>query len=108
MRRNRSLVLAVSAAVALAAAGSARADDPAIVPVEIDVGGAAPIGPPPVRNLVCDDASIVAPVDVGGAPALKGLRPGTTLCSFVDTLSVRRVYRIVVKAPQDGGPAKGR
>jgi hypothetical protein len=91
-------------ASALLAGAAARADDPAVIPLEVQVGESVPIGPPPIRNLVCDDASLVKPVDVGGAPALRGLAPGTTLCSYTDSLSVRRTCRITVR---DASSASG-
>jgi hypothetical protein len=94
-------------ATLLAASPAAGADDPGVLKMEIAVGQSAPIGPPPVRNLICDDGSVVAPVETDGGPALKALRTGTTLCSFTDSLSVRRTYRVVVKAPGGGGPGSG-
>jgi hypothetical protein len=78
------------------------ADDPAVIPLRIAVGDAAPVGPPPVRNLVCDDATLVKPVEIDGAPALRAVRVGTTLCSLTDSLSVRRTYRVVVYDPAVG------
>jgi hypothetical protein len=87
----------VLAACALLLGSVARADDPAVIQLEVQVGESVPVGPPPIRNLVCDDATLVKPVDVGGAPALKGLAAGTTLCSFTDSLSVRRTCRITVR-----------
>jgi hypothetical protein len=87
----------VLAASALLFGSAARADDPAVIALEVQVGESVAIGPPPIRNLVCDDASLVKPVDVGGAPALKGLAAGTTLCSYTDSLSVRRTCRITVR-----------
>jgi hypothetical protein len=89
----------VLAAAALLIGTPARADDPAVIPIDVLVGESVPIGPPPIRNLVCDDASLVKPVEVGGAPALRGLAPGTTLCSYTDSLSVRRTCRITVRDP---------
>lgn len=89
----------VLAAAALLLGTVARGDDPAVIPLEVQVGESVAIGPPPIRNLVCDDGALVKPVDVGGAPALKGLAPGTTLCSYTDALSVRRTCRVTVRDP---------
>jgi hypothetical protein len=93
---------------ALFLAGPAlAADDPGVLRMEIETGQSAPIGPPPVRNLICDDPAIVRPVDAEGAPALKALRAGSTLCSFTDSLSVRRIYRVIVKDAGGGGSGPG-
>jgi hypothetical protein len=89
----------VLAASALLLGSVARADDPAVIPLEVQVGQSVAIGPPPIRNLICDDAGLVKPVDVGGAPALLGLAAGTTLCSYTDSLSVRRTCRVTVRDP---------
>ncbi len=105
MARLAPVPALVALAALIAAAPARGGDDPGVLKMEITVGGSAPIGPPPVRNLICDDASIVSPVEADGGPALKALRAGTTLCSFTDSLSVRRTYRVVVK-PADGGGAK--
>jgi hypothetical protein len=106
MKRLRSLALASLAAASLLVAGSAfAADDPGVIPLQIVVGEVAPVGPGPVRSLVCDDASLVQPTDAGGSPGLRGLRAGTTLCSVTDALSIRRTYRVVV-VEAAGSPAK--
>jgi hypothetical protein len=97
MKWLRSLALASLAAASLVVAGTAvAADDPGVIPLQIGVGEVAPVGPGPVRSLVCDDASLVQPTDAGGSPGLRGLRAGTTLCSVTDALSIRRTYRVVV------------
>ena len=97
MAWSRPVTVTVLAGILLLGAGAARAaDDPGVIPLSIRVGETAPIGPGPVRNLVCDDAGLVQPTDAGGGPALRGVRAGTTLCSVTDALSVRRTYRVVV------------
>lgn len=106
MARLAPVPALVALAALLAAAPARGADDPGVLKMEIVVGDSAPIGPPPVRNLICDDPSVVAPVEADGAPALKALRAGSTLCSFTDSLSVRRIYRVVVKASAGAGGAK--
>jgi nucleotide-binding universal stress UspA family protein len=91
-------------------ASGARADDPGVLSIQVTVGESTPVGPGPVRNLVCDDGSLVQLVDTSNGPVMKGLRAGTTLCSLTDVYSARRVYRVVVAppparplAPQGGG-----
>jgi len=97
----------LAAAAVLVAVAPARADDPAATVVTLQVGEATPVGPAPVRQLICDDGNVVEVVDAGTGPALRARAPGTTLCSFVDSLSVRRVYRITVRevAPDEPGDA---
>lgn len=97
MKWSRSVALITLAAASVLVAGSAvAADDPGVIPLQVAVGEVAPLGPGPVRSLVCDDASLVQPTDVGGSPGLRGVRAGTTLCSVTDALSIRRTYRVVV------------
>jgi hypothetical protein len=109
MKRMRSAALASMVGAALFVAGAAAAaDDPGVIPMKIVVGQVAPIGPGPVRSLICDDAGLVEPTDQGGSPGLRAVRVGTTLCSVTDALSVRRTYRVVVveapaSASQPGG-----
>ncbi len=86
---------------------AARADDPGVVPITLTVGQAVPLGPAPVRNLICDDTSVVGPIDSPDGTALRGKSVGTTLCSFTDALSVRRVTRVTVVAPPSPGSAPG-
>ncbi len=97
MKRLRSVFLASMAGAVLSLAGpAAAADDPGVIPMEIRVGEVVSIGPGPVRNLICDNPGLVEPTDQGGSPGLRGVSPGTTLCSVTDTLSIRRTYRVVV------------
>ncbi|HVP66753.1 MAG TPA: hypothetical protein VMT17_05765 [Anaeromyxobacteraceae bacterium] len=104
--RALALALAVSATLPWVVA---RGDDPGEVAVTIGVGDTLPIGPPPVRQVICDDGSVVALVDTLDGPALKGAAPGQTLCSFLDVQSVRRVYRVtVVGKPGAAPPPPGR
>jgi hypothetical protein len=111
MKWFRPVAVVLAAAAILAAAPVFAADDPGVIPLRIQLGDTTPVGPGPVRNLICDDASLVKPVDVGGAPALKGMAVGTTLCSLTDALATRRVYRVVVfdqpSAPRGGAAAPG-
>ena len=97
MKRLRSVAMASLAGAALSVAGpAAAADDPGVIPMEIRVGEVVPVGPGPVRNLICDSPGLVEPTDQGGSPGLRGLSAGTTLCSLTDALSIRRTYRVVV------------
>jgi len=97
MAWSRPVAVSVVAGAWILVAGAARAaDDPGVIPLSIRVGESAPIGPGPVRNLVCDDSTLIQPVEAGGGPALRGVRAGTTLCSVTDALSVRRTFRVVV------------
>jgi hypothetical protein len=97
MNRSRPVALATLAAASILVAGIAvAADDPGVIPLQIVVGEVAPVGPGPVRSLVCDDPGLVQPTDQDGSPGLRGVRAGTTLCSLTNALSVRRTYRVVV------------
>ncbi len=98
----RRTVVALAGCLALAA--PAFADDPGVIPLRLFVGDTVPLEPAPVRNLVCDDATLVTPVDTPRGPALLGKAVGTTLCSFTDAYAMRRVCRITVEpAPAPGG-----
>ena len=107
MTRSAARLFRVAALAAALAASPAGAADPGELQLAVEVGSAAPVGPAPVRNLICDDGSVVQAVDTAMGPALKGVRPGRTLCSFLDATSVRRVYRVTVVAPPPGGPDGG-
>jgi len=102
------LATSIALAGALALLGlSTRADDSGEIPLTVAVGAVAPI-PGPVRQVVCDDGALVEIVDTGQGPGFKGLKPGTTLCSLVDPVSYRRVYRVtVVASPAPPPPPPG-
>jgi len=104
---GRSLLVAAAAAVWLAAGpGAARAAPPGEEALVVQAGAAVAVGPGPVRQVICDDPSVVRLVETPAGPALRGLAPGKTLCSLVDAASVRRYYRVtVVAAPRPGDPA---
>jgi hypothetical protein len=98
--------LALAAAVsALALAAPAWAEDLAEIPIALQVGDAAPVGPAPVRNAICDDPSVVRLEDGPMGPVLRGLSPGKTRCSLTDAVSVRRFYRVTVVPAPPGTPA---
>jgi hypothetical protein len=109
MKWPRSVALASLAGASLLVARAAIAtDDPGVIPLQIVVGEVAPVGPGPVRNLICDDSGLVQPTDAGGSPGLRGVRAGTTLCSLTDALSTRRTYRVVVvEAPGSSSQPSG-
>jgi hypothetical protein len=94
------------AAFLWAGASDTRADDPGVIPLEVVVGQVTVVNSGPVRNLICDDPSLVQSVFTDAGPGLKGLSAGTTTCSLTDTLSMRRVYRVVVVAKPSAPPAK--
>ena len=101
----------IPAAVAIAAslwagASGTRADDPGVIPLELVVGQVTVVSSGPVRNLICDNPSLVQSVFTDAGPGLKGLSAGTTTCSLTDTMSTRRVYRVVVVAPPSSAPSK--
>ncbi len=98
-----AVAVAVAAAIAFAA-HSPRADDPGEIPLAVAVGAVVPIGPGPVRQVICDDVSVVQLLDTDEGPALKGLSPGQTLCSLVNAASVRVVYRVTVVGAPPGPP----
>jgi hypothetical protein len=51
----------------------------------------------PARNSLCDDPKVAVPVDVPGGLGIKGMAPGTTLCSAASAVGPRRVFRITVR-----------
>jgi hypothetical protein len=113
MKWFRPVAVVLASAAALALAPAFAADDPAVIPLEIVVGQVTVISSGPVNRLICDDPGLVQPVFTDAGPGLKGLSTGTTTCSLTDTLSMRRVYRVVVVAnpatrpsgPQGAGKA---
>ncbi len=109
MKWLRTVAVAFASAAALASAPAFAADDPGVIPLRIVMGESASVGPGPVRTLICDDPSLVQPIDIDGAPAFRAIKVGTTLCSLTDVLSVRRIYRVVVVAAGSsagGSPSK--
>jgi len=92
--------------LALAPLASA-AQDKGEIPLTVEVGKTANLCPCPVRGVMCDDPSLVEIVDEGGKTALRGKRPGTTVCSVFTPTSARRVYRVKVEPPGGGGQPDG-
>jgi hypothetical protein len=97
--------LAAVALAALLAGPAARADEPPVIQLEVGEER-TPLGIMPR----CDDLALVAITADGRG--VKGVRPGTTLCSFDRSGGggARQVYRIVVVAapapeesPKGGG-----
>jgi hypothetical protein len=100
---------ALAGALLLLPRSGSAADDPGVIPLRIVEGESVPVGPGPVRTLICDDPSLVQPTEVDGVPAFRGIKVGTTLCSLTDVLSVRRIYRVVVVgagSSTGGSPSK--
>jgi len=104
MRWKIPVAVAIAASLWAGAFGT-RADDPGVIPLEIVVGKVTVVSSGPVRNLICDDPSLVQPVFTDAGPGLKGLSAGTTTCSLTDSVSMRRVYRVVVVAPPSARPS---
>jgi hypothetical protein len=102
MEWPRPVAFALAAAALLVAVPASRADDPGVIPFELEVGASRAVSAGPIREFVCDDGSLVQAVFTDSGVALKGLREGGTLCSFRDAASMRRVLRVVVKP---SGPA---
>ncbi len=100
MKWIRAIAVACVAAAALLVAGTAiAADDPGVIRVEMLVGEEATVSGGPIRNFMCDDGTLVKLEFLENSVAMKGLRAGTTLCSFRDVASVRKVVRVVVLDP---------
>ena len=93
--------MAAAAALALAGALRARADEP--YPLTVKVGEAVDVCRTgtitcPAGAAICDDLAVAAPeIDKGGL-VFKGVAPGTTLCSAGSGAGqgYRRVYRVTV------------
>ena len=102
---RRSAVTLVSAAFLFTVPYGSAADDPGVIQFEILLGQGGVISGGPVRDFLCDDGSLVKLEFSDAGVALRGLRVGTTLCSFRNPASVRQVMRVVVKAPPGASPA---
>ncbi len=50
----------------------------------------------PAREAICDDPAIATPDDTPDGLGLRGVAPGTTLCSARGASWQRRVYRVTV------------
>lgn len=108
MAWSRPIAVSVVAGALLLGAGSAgAADDPGVIRLELFVGEDAGVSSGPVREFLCDDGGLVKLEFQANGVALRGLRAGTTICSFRDAASVRRVLRVVVRdgASPAGGTA---
>jgi hypothetical protein len=105
MKWFRPVAVVLAFAAALASAPAFAADDPGLIPLELVVGQVTVISSGPVNRLICDDPGLVQPVFTDAGPGLKGLSTGTTTCSLTDTLSMRRVYRVVVVANPSARPS---
>jgi hypothetical protein len=72
-------------------------------PVELKVGetfdvcASGLIRCPAVGN-ICDDPKVAIPIDVpGSGVGIRGVGPGTTLCSSLSSTGFRRIFRITVR-----------
>ncbi len=100
-------VLTLLAASAAHAEGVAPPLD-APFPLQLEVGetlslcGTGTVSCPP-RAPRCDDPKLVAPEERSDGAALRGVAPGTTLCSAAGgtVLGARRVYRVTVVPRRD-------
>ncbi len=102
MHWKRFALAAALAAAPLAA--TAAPDEPGVIKLEIWVGQDASISGGPVREFMCDDGTLVRLEFIEGGVAMKGLKPGTTLCSYRDAASMRRVVRVIVRQPPPRPP----
>jgi hypothetical protein len=104
----RCLAAATFAALATATAAARDGGLQYEVALDLEVGEAASICPCPVFNVICDDPSVAAAVDMKDAVGLKGVAPGATLCSARDSMGIRRFYRVKVRrAARDGAARDG-
>jgi len=102
---RRSAVALAAAAILFTATSGSGADDPGVIQMVILLGQEGTISGGPVREFLCDDGSLVKLQFTDAGVALKGLRVGTTLCSFRNASSVRQVLRVVVNPPPGSSPA---
>jgi hypothetical protein len=102
---RRSAVALVFAATLLTATSGSASDDPGVVQFVVLLGQSGVISGGPVRDFLCDDGGLVKLEFTDAGVALRGMRVGTTLCSFRNPASVRQVMRVVVKAPPGASPA---
>ena len=51
----------------------------------------------PANSARCDDPKVAVPVDLPGGMGLKGVSPGSTLCSAGSAAGPRRVFRVTVR-----------
>ena len=101
--RPVAVVLAAGAiALAVVSTPARGADDPGVIPFQVEVGEAKRISAGPVREFICDEGGLVELAFTDAGVVLKGLRTGTTLCSFRDPSSVRMVLRVVVVSTAPG------
>ena len=108
MTALRSLALAA----VLAAPAVHLADDPAPAdaphPLQLKVGDALSLCATgtvtcPAKAVRCDDPKVVVPTEGPDGAALRGVSPGTTVCSAAGgtVLGTRRVYRVTVVPGKD-------
>ncbi len=102
----RVLASLVAAALALAARAG-RADDG--TPVALDAGTSlnlckSGLAACVAAQVICDDPKVARIENGPGGPELKGISPGSTLCSVSGAGGAfRRVLRVTVRPPQPRG-----
>ncbi len=104
-RSSRDVAVRSAVAVLLAAfAAPARAQAPDAYPLTLAVGDTVALCDTgtllcPAAGTRCDDLSVVGVGADQRGPVLKGLAPGTTLCSAATASGQgpRRVYRVTVE-----------
>lgn len=66
----------------------------------VEVGRTVLVSPGPIRDLHCDDGTLVEPVATPEGTAFRGLRAGRTACAFTNPVPVRVLVELeVVPAP---------
>jgi len=51
----------------------------------------------PATRAICDDLKVATPVDTPDGLGIKGVGPGSTLCSASSAIGPRRIFRITVR-----------
>ncbi len=104
---SRTLTMAVALLAAGLALAEDRRDDEGTVPIDLAVGRTFDVCEAklilcPVTHSVCDDPNVAVVEFERGHVVLKGVAPGTTLCSVRGQGAFRVVMRVAVR----GEPAR--
>ena len=99
----RAAIAAACAVLFLAPQFAAAQTDP--VPpgeilLELEVGETRLLGAGKLPPLNCDDPSVALALIREGSLALRGIKPGTTLCSALTATSLWQRYRVRVTGPR--------
>jgi hypothetical protein len=100
----RLLCAAALCAAALPARAQEDAGTPAprargVVPLRIEVGQTVSLGAAMGTPMICDDGSLVERTSGPSGLALRGLKPGTTICSLTTAAFTTVKYRVRVVEP---------